>query len=417
LKKMHIYTAAVVALVLLALTVLGSFLVPAEAQARTITVAVDLAHGESSKYLDYIMGNITFVNWKILNSSADWTEENLADVDVILIGQPTKYFSDSELKVLKSWFDKGNKIVWIAGDSDYGSTGPVAQDIANILLELLGSKLRIDLGAIYDDVHNAGGAYYRVLVYVKPDPRPDLYTDIIAEGITKPLLAHGPSCVVWVDENGVWHDSVKDTFPNLIRIVWFYDTARFAENNPPSSYVYDPAEDINRPFVFLAAEYMPEKNNLVVASGESPYGDYEPTWASVYYGVQLDGPRFVTNMIRWFVKLLTAPPTQTTTTPTAAPTTVTMTVTQTQTVTRTLTETKTVTYTTVQTSTITESHVVTETLTKTATVEKTLTTTATAISTTTTTQSVIDLTTTAIAAIIALIIGFGLGYILRRPSR
>jgi len=380
LKKIHIYTATAIALVLLlTLTVLGSLLVLVKAQEKTITVAVDLAHGESSKYLDYIMGNITFVKWKILNSSADWTEENLADVDVILIGQPTKYFSDSELKVLKSWFGKGNKVVWIAGDSDYGSTGPVAQDVANILLELLGSKLRMDLGAIYDDVHNAG-AYYRVLVHVKPDPRPDLYTDIIAEGITKPLLAHGPGCVVWVDENGVWHDPVKDTFPNLIRIVWFYDTARFAENNPPPSYVYDPAVDFNRSFVFLAAEYMPEKNNLVVASGESPYGDYEPTWASAYYGVQLDGPRFVTNMIRWFVKLLTA-------LPTAAPTTVTVTVTQ------------------------------TETVTYTATVERTLTTTTTILSTTTTTQSVIDLATAGVAAIIALIIGFGLGYILRRPSR
>jgi len=403
LKRMHIYTAAAIVLVLLTLTVLGSLLIPANAQERTITVAVDLAHGESSKYLDYIMGNITFVKWKILNTSADWTEENLADVDVILIGQPTKYFSDSELRALKSWFDKGNKIIWIAGDSDYGSTGPVAQDVANILLELLGSRLRIDLGAVYDDVHNTQ-ASYRVLVYVNPDPRPDLYTDIIAEGITKPLLAHGPSCVVWVDENGVWHDPVKDTLPNLIRIVWFYDTARFAENNPPPSYVYDPAEDINRSFVFLAAEYMPGKNNLVVASGESPYGDYEPTWASVYYGVELDGPRFVTNMIRWFVKLLATPST-------AAPTTVTVTVTQTETVTYTATVegTQSVVTTTVA--------AIIETVTYTVSVERTLTTTTTAISTTTTTQSVIDVVSTTVAAIIALIIGFGLGYILRRPSR
>jgi len=385
---MYTYTTVAIALVLLSLTVLGSPLAPAKAQTKTITIAVDLAHGESNKYLDYIMGNITFVKWKILNSSDDWTEGNLADVDVILIGQPTRYFSDSELRALKSWFDKGNKIVWIAGDSDYGSTGPVAQDVANILLELLGSKLRIDLGAIYDNVHNAG-AYYRVLVYVKPDQWPDLYTDIIAEDITKPLLAHGPGCVVWVDEKGMWHDPVKDTFPNLIRIVWFYDTARFAENNPPSSYVYDPAVDFNRSFVFLAAEYMPEKNNLVVASGESPYGDYEPTWASAYYGVELDGPRFVTNMIRWFVKLLTASPTQTTTTPTVAQVTVTTTVTQTQTLTET----------------------------RTTTVEMTRTITTTAISTTTTTQSVVDLATAAAVAIIALIIGFGLGYILRRPSR
>ncbi len=32
---------------------------------------------------------------------------------------------------------------------------------------------------------------------------------------------------------------------------------------------------------------------------EDPYGDYEPTWASSYYGVPLSGPRFVVNMITW----------------------------------------------------------------------------------------------------------------------
>ena len=34
----------------------------AYAETKTITVMADLAHGESDKYLNYIMGNITFVN-------------------------------------------------------------------------------------------------------------------------------------------------------------------------------------------------------------------------------------------------------------------------------------------------------------------------------------------------------------------
>ncbi|MEM4538449.1 MAG: hypothetical protein QXP68_06910, partial [Thermosphaera sp.] len=85
---------------------------------QTVTVGVDLAHGESNKYLDYIMGNITFVNWKIINTS--FTAEILADVDILLIGQPTASLSPEELDALLAWLEKGDKVLYVAGDSDYG---------------------------------------------------------------------------------------------------------------------------------------------------------------------------------------------------------------------------------------------------------------------------------------------------------
>ncbi|MCS7128358.1 MAG: glucodextranase DOMON-like domain-containing protein [Desulfurococcaceae archaeon] len=274
---------------------------------RTLTVAVDLAHGESDKYLSFIIGNITFVNWKIIAPGANITSDLLSDVDILLIGQPTRSFTADEIVAIVQWFNSGKKAVWIAADSDYGAMGPVSQEIANTLLEAVGTKLRIDLGSLYDNV-NCAAAYYRVLLRVMPDNIFELYTSVISEGITKPVLGHGPGLLVWVDEGGTYHDPAKETFPGLVRIVWSYETAYFAENNPPYSRVYDTLFDKNRTFVFLAAEYMRDLNNIVVASGESPYGDYEPTWSSRYYGVDLDGPRFVTNMIRWFVKLLTEGP-------------------------------------------------------------------------------------------------------------
>ncbi|MEM4625138.1 MAG: hypothetical protein QXR24_07105, partial [Thermosphaera sp.] len=84
-------------------------------------------------------------------------------------------------------------------------------------------------------------------------------------------------------------------------------------NQPPSPRVYDPLiyGTGDWSFVAYAAEYHREKNNLIVVAGESLYGDYEPAWASLYYGVQLDGPKFVTNLIRWFIKIIETPPTET----------------------------------------------------------------------------------------------------------
>ncbi len=273
-----------------------------------ITVAVDLAHGESDKYLTYIMGNITFVNWKTIDSAI--TPDVLSDVDVLILGQPTSALSPDEMSAIQDWLSQGNKVLWVAGDSDYGG-GPASQQACNDLLEFIGAKLRLELAAVYDDIHNAG-AFYRVLTRVMPDKVPELYSDILTTNITKPILMHGPDAVIWVDENGNYHDPVNETFDGLIRIVWSYNTAYIGDNNPPTPLVYNPLfygqGTGNHTFVMVAAEYWKDSNNLIVVSGESPYGDYEPMFSPMYHGVALDGPQFIKNMIQWFVLLVKVGP-------------------------------------------------------------------------------------------------------------
>ncbi|MEM2009321.1 MAG: glucodextranase DOMON-like domain-containing protein [Thermosphaera sp.] len=281
---------------------------------QTVTVGVDLAHGESNKYLDYIMGNITFVNWKIINTS--FTTEILADVDILLIGQPTASLSPEELDALLAWLEKGDKVLYVAGDSDYGG-GINSISAVNGLLEYIGAKLRLEEGAVYSttpcrnytykgvDSPVCCGAYYRMNAFVEPDDVPELFTSILDEGIQYPILMHGPNAVIWMDELGNYRDPINETFPGLIRIAW-YRLSYIGDNQPPSPRVYDPLiyGTGDWSFVAYAAEYHREKNNLIVVAGESLYGDYEPAWASLYYGVQLDGPKFVTNLIRWFIKIL-----------------------------------------------------------------------------------------------------------------
>ncbi|MCE4600512.1 MAG: GldG family protein [Desulfurococcales archaeon] len=344
---------------------------PAAAQSNTITVAVDLSHGESDKYLGYIQGNITFVNWVNI-TEGPITTDMLQGVDVLILGQPTIAFSPDEMDAIAQWLASGKKVLWVAGDSDYGS-GNATQVYVNDLLEYIGAKLRVEYASFYDDIHNAQ-RFYRVLVHVQVDNNPDLETSMIAEGITKPILAHGPAPLIWVDDEGNPHDPVTETFDGLIRILWSYDTAYIGDNNPPLPLVYDPIlyghGAGNFTFVFLAAEYHPDTNDVIVVSGESPYGDYEPTWSWEYYGVALDGPKFVTNMISWFKTLITevfaaTAPSQTVT--------VTKTVTKTSTVTVTETTTKTETSVKTTTATVTETTTATETVTETTTSPTTVT--------------------------------------------
>lgn len=293
----------VILVILLALSILAplSFTTinVTKAQNPTITVAVDLAHGERDKYLDYIMGNITFVNWTVIKQEI--TPDILANVDVLILGQPTVNFSPTEIAAIQNWLAQGNKVLWVAGDSDYGA-GPDSQKACNFLLSQIGARLRIEYASAYDQYFNAR-RFYRVLGFVAPDDIPLLNTSIIVDGVKKPVLYHGTAPVIWVDENGTPHDPVNETFPGLIRIVWTSPIAYIGINNPPPPMLYDTTYR-DRTFILLAAEYHNDTGNLIVVSGESPYGDYEPTWSWMYYGIPLDGPRFVTNMIKWFVWII-----------------------------------------------------------------------------------------------------------------
>jgi len=297
------------------------------AQAGTITIAVDLGHGEKDKYLNYIMGNITQVtidgktysiNWVTIGNNTPITPDLLANVDVLLIGQPTTGFTPDEMNAILNWLKKGNKALYVAGDSDYGS-GPASISAVNDLLEFIGVKLRLEHAGVYSDPSyrytykgkdypTCTAEYYRMVAFVEPDNIPSLFTDILSEGVTKPILMHGPTALIFVDETGAYHDPVNETYPGLIRIAW-YHMAYITDNQAPAPYLYDPLYygpgTGNWSFVAYAAEYWDKYNSIITVAGESLYGDYEPAWASSYYGVELDGPKFVTNLVTWWVKIIT----------------------------------------------------------------------------------------------------------------
>jgi carbohydrate-binding DOMON domain-containing protein len=222
------------------------------------------------------------------------------------------------MNAILDWLKKGNKALYVAGDSDYGS-GPVSISAVNDLLEYIGVKLRLEHAGVYSDPNytytykgkvypTCAAAYYRMLAFVEPDNVPYLFTSMLDEGITKPILMHGPTVLIFVDETGAYHDPVNETYPGLIRIAW-YHMAYITDNQPPAPYIYDPLlyglGTGNWSFIGYAAEYWDKYNSVVTVAGESLYGDYEPAWASSYYGVELDGPKFVTNLVAWWVKIIT----------------------------------------------------------------------------------------------------------------
>ena len=169
---MSIKALSIITLAILVASTLAILSIGTEAQAKTITIAVDLAHGERDKYLNYIMGNITqvevdgvvySVSWVIIQTGQTITDDLLANVDILLIGQPTTSFKPEEMEAILKWLKKGNKALYVAGDSDYGG-GPASIDAVNTLLEYIGVKLRLEHAGVYSYVNYT----YKYKGYIGP---------------------------------------------------------------------------------------------------------------------------------------------------------------------------------------------------------------------------------------------------------
>ncbi|MEB3755671.1 MAG: GldG family protein [Desulfurococcales archaeon] len=373
---MNMKVSTILLVLIIGISLLAIVPHPVNASTSKIVIGFDMAHGENSKYVTNISETLDYAQIILINESFD--QVDLSQFNIIVLGQPTTYLSPDEMDALVNWLNSGGKVLWLAGDSDYGS-GNVSQAAVNTVAEYVGSHLRVDEGAIYDNVHKAQ-KFYRVLAQVYPDKE----ASAVAEGITNPILAHGPDNVVYVYDNGTVDLLACSTPPdNVIRIARYFPTAYLADNNPPPPLAIDqifaaglaPGTDAtaqavtgcpNANYTFIAAEVLPTssgKASLVIVSGESPYGDYEPTFAPSYYGVPLDGPKFIYNVFKWaynFVQTYT-PPQVTTITHTV---TETVTQTQTQTTTQTTTVTNTVTHTATQTVTSTTTSPTTVTVEK-----------------------------------------------------
>ncbi len=288
-------------------------------------ILVDLAHGENTNGLCTLFATMPEAHWIVLVPSEGFklpecgirpaevwvgdfakVADKLRDVDMVIIGQPTKYLSDDEIKVLKEWFQSSGKVLWCAGDSDYPAQGGV-QEIADhacdAVLKAIGSKLRLDFVSIEDTKSNAGRPY-RVVGIVEPDSR--YGAEVIAYGAKK-VLFHGPGAVAWVDENGKWHKLTEPNTPsNIVKLVLTTENGRVVEHQPKAPGApgeFGRAHHVGETgkFVLMAAEVIEkgEIPNVVIVSGESPYGGYQPMVTYRYHGIPLDGPRFVRNVLLW----------------------------------------------------------------------------------------------------------------------
>ncbi|WP_193322790.1 PspA/IM30 family protein [Pyrobaculum calidifontis] len=306
------------------------FLVAALVAAQQIYVPIlaDVAHGEATKGLDRWVNSTAnpdaisdFAKLYVLVSPGlsdptldrlnktkiatfivgDLSTVDLSQFKVIILGQPQKPLTDAELAALKKWFDEGGKVLWCAADSDYPAQGSeMAQEVCNDVAEYLGAHIRLDYVSVEDSKHNAG-AGYRVVGVI--DPPPNLaFLGFMAQRV----LFHGPGVIAVVLPNGTWVPATSPVVPkyyNNIAVIArttengvIVESRTSADGKGRDGKAHKAGD--RGVFALMAVEFMPS-GSVLILSGETPYGGYEPGVAPVYYGVPLDGPRFFRNLMLW----------------------------------------------------------------------------------------------------------------------
>lgn len=301
----------------------------AAAQQLYVPILVDVAHGEATKGLDFWVNSTVnpyaisdFAQLHILvppgevrdpillrlnaTRSAVLVRGDLSTIDlsrykVIILGQPPKPLTEAELAALKKWFETGGKVLWCAADSDYPAQGSEESQVAcNDIAEYLGARIRLDYVSVEDSQHNAG-AGYRVIGVVDPPPQLG-FLGFMAQRV----LFHGPGAVAVVLPDGRW---VPATSPEVQK---YYNNIYVVARTTQNGVILEHRTSADKKgrdgkahtagdrgvFALMAMEFLPS-GSVLILSGETPYGGYEPSVAPVYYRVPLDGPRFFRNLMLW----------------------------------------------------------------------------------------------------------------------
>lgn len=306
--------------VVLSLIILGALAGASTVKAARIpgiVILADMSHGQNPGGLQELIKIFPEGYWIVLVKSEgdeanlpDWvranveiryggfTEDTLNGVDMVIIGQPTSLPDPTEIEALANWFNDSLKALWISADSDYPAQGSeLSQEFANMVLEAIGSKLRVDYVSVEDDESYAKKTY-RVIGIIDPPPE-------VAElgfGAEK-MLFHGPGAVAAVAPDGTWVNPLTNPVDGVYVVVRTSDAGRIVEHQPsepgaPGNVgVAYTAGDTGR-FPLLAVEIM-ENGNRVIVGGESPYSGYQAGITWEYYGIVTQGPRFCRNLLLW----------------------------------------------------------------------------------------------------------------------
>ena len=216
--------------------------------------------------------------------------------DAILFSNLNSNMTVANMTAIKTWYELGNKLMWVAGDSDYGGFY-IAGNFANPMLEMVKSQLRMDAGALADSQSN-DAASYRVIA--NETGISSNVTDYVTAGF-KLAPFHGPTSVFgWDYANSTGVDLRNTTLPN-VNVIVNSSAAATALDQDTSITVADFYEysNVTGNYPLMASEKL--NGSYVVVTGEVNFDDYKFMYGMFTEKNQLahQGMMLVDNMISW----------------------------------------------------------------------------------------------------------------------
>jgi hypothetical protein len=244
---------------------------------------------------------------------------NLAGVDALILCSPygaagragfNSTGAPAILAAITTWWLTGSKFLWVSADSDYYSVGVAGDWIplnCSAILAAVGSPLRFEPMSVEDPKSNCGSAY-RVAVNTTVTTGE---AAAITAGVTNPVLFHGPTCLYALDAAGTPVALENVTVANVFPIMRTGGSGKVLDGEPTHTGIIHVAGRTGSWVMMAGQKYAGLLgNSKIIASGASPYADYQCMYSNAYYGRVLDGALLCQNAYKWglTVETVSIPP-------------------------------------------------------------------------------------------------------------
>ncbi|NHI88450.1 MAG: hypothetical protein EAX87_02935 [Candidatus Thorarchaeota archaeon] len=269
------------------------------------TIVFDYSHGQAPSFEEVIAydaqlgANLTAMGYTVVWARGGINASILSGATGLVMGScygANNGYTAGEISAIGDWFNAGNKFLWVGYDSDYTSLPDAGQWIDNnmtLILEAVHSDVYGEPTAVEDPVNNGGSGYRVVANKTSTNP----YVADIVSGVTE-VLMHGPTCLYGASGSSMASPvalettTVTDVYP----ILYTGGNGTINDGDATDPIVHTNGQQGS--FVMMAMQINAGDagtGNLMV-SGASPYGDYQPMYAS-YYNKVLDGYNLVKQAI------------------------------------------------------------------------------------------------------------------------
>ncbi len=273
-----------------------------------VTIAFDISHGgyhTTEADLAPIIGNLTAAGNTVIYINETWgIPDNVA---ALFLTQSDDNYTAAERADIKTWFELGDKLLWVAGDSDFG--GYYNPWSINQVLGTLGAIVRMAGVSIEDSVYHDGSAYRTAPNQIGYGNA--LYDDLAVElttGMTAGIIAHGPTAIMaW---NGFDYRDLrlgKSVFPLKVNVIMTYSENATAIDSDTSEGVLDIyAGTTGGLYPAVVHENMTDVGSHIIATSEAIYTNYkfmygQNTENGVYNNGTHYGQMLVNNILNYFV--------------------------------------------------------------------------------------------------------------------